>query len=115
MFRKLFGSSVTRPGPIYEAVWNGAVIAESGDIVRLEGNIYFPRPAVDGSHIAESETTTICPWKGRAHYFDVAANGKVNHDAAWHYPKPSPLAAKIKGRVAFWNGIEVRKKRVESE
>ncbi|MGI8774854.1 MAG: DUF427 domain-containing protein [Actinomycetota bacterium] len=30
-----------------------------------------------------------------------------NEGAAWYYPKPSPLARKIKDRVAFWKGVEV--------
>lgn len=31
-----------------------------------------------------------------------------NEDAAWYYPGPSAAAVDIKGRVAFWKGVEVR-------
>ena len=28
-------------------------------------------------------------------------------DAVWTYPDPKPEAEHIRGRVAFWNGVEV--------
>jgi len=31
----------------------------------------------------------------------------INPQAAWFYPHPSPLARKIKGRVAFWQGVRI--------
>jgi uncharacterized protein (DUF427 family) len=36
-------------------------------------------------------------------------DGVASADAAWYYPKPSPLARKVKGRVAFWRGVEFRR------
>lgn len=89
------------------ATWNGATLAESDRVVMLEGNAYFPHDAVDHQHLVESTTSTVCPWKGVARYYSVVAGGEVNPDAAWHYPKPSPLARRIKGHVAFWRGVRV--------
>lgn len=91
-----------------EAWWNGKRIAASDDIVTVEGNAYFPREAVDGSVLTASTTTSECPWKGTAHYFTLVAAGVENADAAWYYPEPKDAAAAIKGRVAFWKGVEVR-------
>jgi uncharacterized protein (DUF427 family) len=34
-------------------------------------------------------------------------DGEINRDAAWYYPEPKEAAAAIRGRVAFWKGIEV--------
>jgi uncharacterized protein (DUF427 family) len=31
----------------------------------------------------------------------------VNANAAWFYPDPSTAAAEIRGRVAFWKGVQV--------
>jgi hypothetical protein len=31
----------------------------------------------------------------------------VNPDAAWYYPRPTFLARRIKGHVAFWNGVRI--------
>ena len=89
------------------ARWNGAVIADSDDTVVVEGNHYFPRAAVDAGVLSESATTSLCPWKGIAHYHHVTIDGRVNADAAWYYPDPKPAAAEIRDRVAFWKGVEV--------
>ena len=91
----------------YRATWNGEVIAESADTVAVEGNEYFPLSDVKAEVLRPSETHTTCHWKGLASYYDVAVDGKVNHDAAWYYPTPSPAAAQIKDRVAFWRGVKV--------
>jgi len=89
------------------AVWNGAVLAETPRTVRLEGNHYFPPESVHREHLISSPTTSLCPWKGLAHYYSVSVGGDVNSNAAWYYPHPSPLARRIKNHVAFWNGVTV--------
>ena len=90
-----------------KAVWNGAVLARSDDTVVVEGNHYFPVDSLDTSYLVESRKHTVCPWKGVASYYTVVVDGKENRDAAWCYPHPSPLARKVRGRVAFWRGVEV--------
>jgi len=95
-------------GRMTTATWNGSVVAESDDIVTVEGNAYFPRDAVREEVLRPSETHTVCPWKGTASYFDLEVDGQVNRDAAWYYPEPKDAAREITGRVAFWRGVEVR-------
>ena len=90
------------------ATWNGTVIAESDDIVTVEGNAYFPRDAVKDDVLRPSGKQTVCPWKGTASYFSLEVDGQVNADAAWYYPEPKDAAREITGRVAFWKGVEVR-------
>ena len=90
-----------------KAIWNGAVIAESDDTVVVEGNHYFPRESVNDECLVESEHTTMCPWKGTASYFSLQVDGDTNTDAAWYYADPKDAASEIKGRVAFWRGVEV--------
>lgn len=87
-----------------EARWNGALIARSDDTVVVEGNHYFPAEAVDAALLRPSDTTSICPWKGVAHYHSRSAD---NIDAAWYYPDPKPEAAAIRDRIAFWKGVTV--------
>ncbi len=89
------------------ATWKGEVLAESDDTVVVEGNHYFPAESLRREHFRESETHTVCGWKGTASYYDVLAGGEVNRDAAWYYPEPSDAAKQIKGRVAFWRGVTV--------
>ena len=90
-----------------KAIWNGNVIAESNDIVDIEGNNYFPVESVNNEYLKDSETHTVCPWKGTASYYDLKVDGKTNPDAVWYYPTPSALASSIKGRVAFWKGVQI--------
>ena len=89
------------------AVWNGEVLAESAETVQLEGNHYFPRESVRQEFLSDSTTTTVCPWKGTAHYYTVTVDGQANPDAVWYYPNPSPRAQQIANHVAFWKGVKV--------
>lgn len=90
------------------AEWNGEVLAESNDIVTVEGNSYFPEASLRREFFKPSETHTLCPWKGTASYYTVRVGDKENRDAAWYYPTPSDAAKHIRGRVAFWKGVVVR-------
>jgi uncharacterized protein (DUF427 family) len=90
-----------------KALWNGKIIAESDDILKVEGNSYFPIESVNKEYLKESQVTSACPWKGKASYFSLEVDGKINKDAAWHYPEPKEAAKEIKGRVAFWKGVEI--------
>lgn len=92
-----------------KAIWNDQVIAESEDIINVEGNSYFPIESVNKEFLKESNSETVCHWKGTASYYTLDVNGEENQDAAWYYADPRPLADGIKGRVAFWKGVKVEK------
>jgi len=90
-----------------KAIWEGVVLAESDSCVIVEGNHYFPPHTVEREYFRPSSTTTVCSWKGIAHYYDIEVKGKRNPDAAWYYPQPSDAAKQIKDHVAFWKGVRV--------
>ena len=90
-----------------KATWNGAVLAESDDTVVVEGNHYFPADSLDRSKVKDSNLTTHYPWKGDASYYDVIVDGEINEGAVWYYPNPKEAAEQIRGRVAFWRGVQV--------
>ncbi len=90
-----------------KAIWNDTVIAESDDTVVIEGNHYFPAEALNKSYVLSSNHHTMCSWKGQASYYDLFVDGNVNPNAAWFYPDPKEAAAEIKGRIAFWKGVQV--------
>jgi len=90
-----------------KAIWNGKIIAESNDIVKVENNSYFPIESVNKEYLKSSETHTVCHWKGTASYYNLEVAGKTNTDAVWFYPEPSKMAEAIKGRVAFWKGVQI--------
>jgi len=66
---------------VAKATWNGTLIAESDDIVNLEGNAYFPRASVRAELLRPSDTHTVCPWKGTASYESIEVDGETNVDA----------------------------------
>jgi len=92
-----------------KATWNGTVLAESDRFEMVEGNVYFPPEALRRDRVRESDTHTVCGWKGTASYYDVVVDGQVNKDAVWYYPDPKPAAANIKGYFAFWKGVTVER------
>jgi uncharacterized protein (DUF427 family) len=90
-----------------KAIWNNAILAESNDTVMVEGNCYFPPDSVNILLLRESNTHTLCSWKGEASYYDIVVNDAINRDAAWYYAEPKLAAGNIKNYVAFWHGVEV--------
>lgn len=90
-----------------KAFWAGHLIAESDSCVVVEGNQYFPSETVNKRYLKSSAHTSICPWKGTAHYYHVEVDGMRNADAAWFYPEPKPEAKEIAGHIAFWKGVRV--------
>lgn len=90
-----------------KAMWNEAVLAESNDLVEVEGNYYFPASSINCEFFQESDHHTVCPWKGTASYYSIEVNGQTNENAAWYYPEPKPEADMVRNRVAFWRGIKV--------
>lgn len=90
-----------------KATWGGKTIAESNDTLVVEGNQYFPLESVNKGYLKSSNHTSICPWKGTAHYYHLEVDGMKNENAAWYYPEPKPAAAQIRNHVAFWKGVNV--------
>lgn len=97
-----------------KAVLNDTVIAEAPteDLIRIEGNWYFPPQSVNSAHLVESATPYTCPWKGECQYFSVKDGDAVLQDRAWSYPTPYPSSFDRVGKdysnyVAFWKDVRV--------
>lgn len=87
-------------------VFGGVTVAETRAGVRtLETShpptYYFPRSDVLRDVLRPVSGQSLCEWKGRARYFDVAAGGHRAERAAWSYEAPTPPFALIAGYVAF--------------
>jgi len=89
------------------AMWNDTVIAEANETEVVEGNHYFPPESLATKYFRESETQSVCSWKGVARYYTLVVGGQENVDAAWYYPNPKSGASKIVGKVALWKGVKV--------
>ncbi len=96
------------------ATLNGTVIAQAdeADVLRIEGNVYFPPSSVRPEYLVESPTPYHCPWKGECQYFSVRDGDELLRDRAWSYPDPYPSAfervgADFSGYIAFWRDVQV--------
>ena len=87
-----------------QAIFNGTVLADSDDIVMVDGNPYFPRAARAEEFFRASDHTTVCGWKGTARYWDVVVGDQVISNAVWAYDTPKPDAESIRERFAFYRG-----------
>ena len=90
-----------------KAIWNDQILAESDDTVVVEGNHYFSLESINEEFFEASDHQSDCPWKGTAHYYDIVVNGERNKNSAWFYPETKDAANNIKGRIAFWHGVDV--------
>lgn len=85
----------------------GAVIGESARALELvEGDyppvIYFPREDLGMAFLERSDTSSVCPHKGQASYFDISTSAGVIRDAGWSYETPLEGAERIAGHIAFY-------------
>jgi len=97
-----------------KATWNDTVIAEAPkeELIRIEGNWYFPPSSLKREYFHDSDHHTTCIWKGEASYYDVVVDGKTNEYGAWYYPEPKEGSIDLvkndfTNYVAFWNGITI--------
>jgi uncharacterized protein (DUF427 family) len=105
-FKKNPGHQITTApaGVRVQVTFNGEVIADSRDALRLEeGNyppvFYFPRKDVKMDRLARSAHHTYCPYKGHASYFSFK-EGPEN--AVWTYETPYDEMMAIKELLAFY-------------
>ena len=100
----------TRPtGEHVQVSFNGDVIADTTDAVRLEethvGHVvapvvyYFPRKDVKMERLVRSDHHTDCPFKGQASYYSLK-DGPEN--AVWTYEQPYDEMFAIKDHLAFY-------------
>ena len=91
-----------------KAILNGHVIAASDDVIECRGYQYFPRAAVRMEWLETTEQTAKdleCPHG--VQFYDVVIDGVRHARAAWSYEAPRPTIAEVKGRVGFWQDVEV--------
>lgn len=82
--------------------YKGHIIAQSDDVQLVEGNFYFPPESVNADYLADSDHSTVCPWKGTASYYHLTVDGETITNAAWYYPEAKPNAKPFENYIAFY-------------
>jgi len=76
------------------------LLFETGLVTRY----YIPKLDVRMDLLRPSDTVTRCPYKGLAHYYSVAVNGRTYDDIVWYYPHATPESTPIAGGyLAFYD------------
>lgn len=101
--------------------YNGQTLAKSAHAILLkekgcEPVLYFPMKDVQTELLNQSESKSICPFKGEASYFTLAEQLKDEDsptgDVAWYYPDVYDEVAQIAGHVAFYpEKVEILKEK----
>lgn len=91
-------------------VWFGDVLLAESDRCLVvtetdhDDRLYFPESAVRWEHFAPSEHTSVCPFKGRANYWNLTAADPAIANVVWTYRTPLAEVAAIANYVSFYQG-----------
>jgi uncharacterized protein (DUF427 family) len=75
------------------------LLIETGIITRY----YIPEQEIRMELLEPSETTTHCPYKGKASYWSVRVGDRTYKDIVWSYREPLPACSPIEKLLSFFN------------
>lgn len=64
---------------------------------------YFPITDINREFLRETSTESVCPYKGKAHYYSLVVGGVELKDSVWRYSEPSKEFAAIRDYIAFYD------------
>lgn len=91
--------AIVRTGDRSIAKSNAALSMQEGSYSPV---LYIPFEDVAANFISKSETTSYCPFKGTASYWNIVIGDEVIADAAWSYEEPFDEMLAIKNYLAFY-------------
>jgi len=88
---------------------DGRVIAESNDVVEVDGYRYFPKSAVRMECLRKATRTPDdkqCPHG--VQFYDVVEGAAQSPRAAWSYEAPQEKMKPVDHWIGFWEDVEVK-------
>ncbi len=92
--------------------FGGEVIADTTNaLLLLERDhlpvYYLPLADIDAGFLEAVDTTSVCPWKGTARYWDVVVGDRRAASALWSYPEEHEDALDLSAYAAFyWDRVD---------
>lgn len=99
--------STRRTGERVRVTFNGELIADTCEAIRLEESdyppvYYVPRNDAKMERLTRTTHRTYCPFKGDASYFTLSSGGRTENNAVWSYETPYDEVSVIKDCLAFY-------------
>jgi uncharacterized protein (DUF427 family) len=69
----------------------------------LRTRYYLPPTSVKWEYLKSNDQESLCPYKGKANYYDVIVNGRTYRNLVWYYRTPTMESAPIAGHFCFYN------------
>jgi uncharacterized protein (DUF427 family) len=91
-----------------QALFKGTVVAQSDDVVVVDGEHYFPRASVNMGLLLSSNHRSRHSQYGDETWYSLLVNGEMLAEAAWTYAKPTEAAEALADRIAFKRGVELK-------
>lgn len=100
---------VRRKRNLVRVIHEGVLLAETTAALVVDEQdhglvVYVPRADVRTEHLAPSEQTSRCPFKGRAKYWRLRDG---DDPIAWEYPEPYTEVAILRDHIAFYQDVAV--------
>ncbi len=96
-------------GARVQVVLGGLTIADTERAWRIletfhPPTYYLPMADFVAGALTPCRRTSFCEWKGVARYLTISGGDRVEMEAGWTYPDPSPAYAALKDCVALYAG-----------
>ncbi len=91
-----------------QAIFKNKVIADSADVLAVDGEHFFPRASVDKNALMSSNHRSRHAQYGEETWYSLLVDGDMLHEAAWAYLDPLEAGEAMKDRIAFTRGVTLR-------
>ncbi len=88
-----------------QAVYRSKIVADSTDVLVVDGEHYFPRASVDASVLMSSNHRSRHAQYGNETWYSLLVNGDMLSEAAWAYLDPGEAGEELRDRIAFTRGV----------
>ena len=90
-----------------KAIWNGKIIAESDQVVKIFNSFFFPINSVNKNYLKASKKKTTTFWEGIISHYSIIIDNKENPDAAIIFDYSGEMIRFVKDKIAFSKNVKI--------